>query len=140
KKYIIYIGNDKIKKRKDDNQLFNCKFGWAFGSEGIDLKIIFNVSPKISPNVVAKVIQDYELSFELFKSDRWFPSIKKFAEEMADEASDIFADWIGDPDEVAERLAEMFMKEHNIIDDRFRSKFLPLSIIITEILVNMAEG
>lgn len=139
KKYIIFFGNDKNKKGKEDKKLFKSRFGWAFGRDGIELKIIFNVSPIISPNIIAKVIQDYELSFELFRSDRWFPSIKEFSKEMAEEASDIFANWIGEPDEVAERLAELYMKEHNIINDGFSSKFLPLSIIITEILVNMAS-
>lgn len=66
--------------------------------------MVFNVSPLISTNIIAKVIQDCEKSFKLFKSAKWFPSIKKFAEEMAEVASDYFADWIGDPDVVGERL------------------------------------
>ena len=84
------------------------------------------------------MIQDYERSMTLFKSAKWFPSIKKFAEEMAEVASDYFADWIGDPDVVGERLAKLYMKEHNIIDDSYNSKSLPLSIIITKVLWSMS--
>lgn len=143
KHYIILFGKDKPGMEINgiegkSNPLFRCRFKGLLDIKDNPKDFIFNVSPQISPNVIAKVIQDYEQSITLFKSAKWFPAIKKFTEEMADEVSDIFADWIGDPDEVAERLAELYMKEHNIIDDSLNSKFLPLAIIIKKVLWIMA--
>lgn len=127
RRFDIRLADHTYKIPKDeDTVLPNCLYKQnAFIIEAS----IYNYTP----TDIVNCVQALDNSLSYFNSDKTIKTVQKYVEDNCEQVGgDNYDDYILYPQNIAMELAELYMKEKNISDDKYNSKFHALRSIMKD--------